>query len=309
MYESILPESSVYTFVPNIINSGTFETFRMYSSHEEMNPKRRNTMEDCYRIVPNLIKLTDNNDPSITSTFSYFGVYDGHGGRNIVDFLDETLEKNIAIELSQPDDATIPVRLSRAFLITDMQSRRLDITTSGATAVCCLLKKDNTNNNRTLYCANVGDSRAVIICQNGNIDEECTINKGYYAKRLSYDHRAEDENEQKRIKDAGGFVIKSRVLGILAVSRSFGDHGMKDFVTANPHVSEIDLNNNGDCPFLILACDGVWDVLTDKDAADLILNKYIECNRQPFDNAAHLLVQTAIEKGSMDNVTAIVIFL
>jgi hypothetical protein len=69
MYESILPESSVYTFVPNIINSGTFETFRMYSSHEEMNPKRRNTMEDCYRIVPNLIKLTDNNDPSITSTF------------------------------------------------------------------------------------------------------------------------------------------------------------------------------------------------------------------------------------------------
>lgn len=47
-----------------------------------------------------------------------------------------------------------------------------------------------------------------------------------------------------------------RVLGILAVTRSFGDHGMKDFVTAQPHVVETDLSTHGECPFLILACDG-----------------------------------------------------
>ena len=85
----------------------------------------------------------------------------------------------------------------------------------------------------------------------------------YLAKRLSFDHRAEDESEQLRIKDAGGFIARSRVLGILAVTRSFGDHGMKDFVTANPYTSKTLLNECGDSPFLILACDGVWDVLTD----------------------------------------------
>jgi len=127
------------------------------------------------------------------------------------------------------------------------------------------------------------------------------------ALRMSYDHRAEDEAEQKRIKDAGGFIARGRVLGILAVSRSFGDHGMKDFICASPHLSQACLNEHGDCPFLVLACDGVWDVLTDQQAVDLILDKYLLSG--PFEAAAHLLVHTALEKGSADNVTAVVVFL
>ncbi|CAN0367794.1 unnamed protein product, partial [Discosporangium mesarthrocarpum] len=61
--------------------------------------------------------------------------------------------------------------------------------------------------------------------------------QGSEAIRLTYDHKAEDEGEKKRVEDAGGFVLRNRVLGILAVSRSFGDHGMKEFVTAVPHVT------------------------------------------------------------------------
>ena len=63
-----------------------------------------------------------------------------------------------------------------------------------------------------------------MILPEGETDEQATSGK-YLAKRLSYDHRAEDESEQLRIKDAGGFIARSRVLGILAVTRSFGDHG------------------------------------------------------------------------------------
>ena len=58
----------------------------------------------------------------------------GHGGRQIVDFLEEGLETNIKLELKLPDDASIQERLTRAFLITDMQSRKLNITTSGMQA-------------------------------------------------------------------------------------------------------------------------------------------------------------------------------
>jgi hypothetical protein len=80
----------------------------------------------------------------------------------------------------------------------------------------------------------------------------------------------------------------ARVLGILAVTRSFGDHGMKDFVIAEPHLAEVSLAALGDCPFAILACDGVWDVLTDQEAVELILTRFQR--EGPFEDAAKLIV-------------------
>lgn len=275
--------------------------YRAAVSHDEMNPKRRSTMEDCHRIVGAL-----GGDANV----SYFGVYDGHGGRQIVDFLETALENNIVEELRQKDDADMPERLARAFLITDMQSRRADITTSGATAVSVIIKRDEATNSKIMYCANVGDSRAVLACR-----EKVSRNGGasdwaYVGKRLSYDHRAEDEAEQKRIKDAGGFIIRQRVLGILAVSRAFGDHGMKDFVTANPHVSQVTMKSPDEHPFLIIACDGVWDVFTDQEAVTFLLEQFSKATDRAVteQEAAKLLVLAAIERGSADNITAIVVY-
>ena len=82
---------------------------------------------------------------------------------------------------------------------------------------------------------------------------------------------------------------------------------MKDFVTAQPYISETLLSHCGNTPFLVLACDGVWDVMSDLEAVTLIMQRYLI--EGPFDKAAELLVQMAIQKGSADNVTAIVIFL
>ncbi len=281
-------------------------------SHEEMNPRRRNTMEDVHRIVPALRG---------SEAYSYFGVYDGHGGRQISDFLEETLENNISIELQQPDNAPVLERLQRAYLITDMQSRRLNIVTSGATAVSALLHTvvDPSNSSivlsRKLYVANVGDSRAVLVSES-----HCALNhlpaptptdstSNIYAYRLTYDHRAEDHAEQARVIAAGGFISRGRVLGILAVSRSFGDHGMKDFVTADPHLTEVDLLELNNAPMLIMACDGLWDVFSDQEAADMLLEEYRRQGNKPFEDAAEMLVETAIDRGSADNITAIVVFL
>jgi serine/threonine protein phosphatase PrpC len=133
------------------------KNYLMAVAHEEMNPRRRSTMEDVHRMINNL--LMDENE-----TYSYFGVYDGHGGRPIAEFLEHALEDSIASELRQADDASVVEKISRAFLITDMESRRLNITTSGATAVVALLAKTD-GNDRRLYVANVGDSRAVLVCE------------------------------------------------------------------------------------------------------------------------------------------------
>jgi serine/threonine protein phosphatase PrpC len=79
--------------------------YRLAVAHEEMNSRRRNTMEDCHRILPTLNEGPDN--------FSYFGIYDGHGGRQLVDFLEESLEQNLITELKEPDDASVLERMSR----------------------------------------------------------------------------------------------------------------------------------------------------------------------------------------------------
>ena len=96
---------------------------------------------------------------------------------------------------------------------------------------------------RVLYTANVGDAR-IVLCRNGK------------ALRLSYDHKGSDENEGKRISNAGGLILNNRVNGVLAVTRALGDAYMKELVTGHPYTTETVIQPDID-EFLILACDGV----------------------------------------------------
>jgi protein phosphatase PTC1 len=96
---------------------------------------------------------------------------------------------------------------------------------------------------RVLYTANVGDAR-IVLCRNGK------------ALRLSYDHKGSDENEGKRISNAGGLILNNRVNGVLAVTRALGDAYLKDLVTGHPYTTETVIQPDAD-EFIILACDGV----------------------------------------------------
>ena len=81
---------------------------------------------------------------------------------------------------------------------------------AGCTSCVCLITPD------TIYCANSGDSRAVLVLKTGKIIE------------LSHDHKPDNDIELKRIKAAGGFVEEGRVQGIIAVSRAIGDWEYKN---------------------------------------------------------------------------------
>jgi len=165
-------------------------------------------------------------------------------GRGIVDFLDDALETNIAHELKATDDASVLQRIERAFLITDIQSRKANILCSGATVVICLIER--TASHSTLYAANCGDARAVL-ARNGK------------AKRLTHDHKAVDPIEVARIEAAGGFLIRNRVLGVLAVARSLGDHSLKEFVIGQPYLFETVLDEKDD--FVIIGIIIISDKL------------------------------------------------
>ncbi|PWN48316.1 protein phosphatase 2C [Violaceomyces palustris] len=139
---------------------------------------------------------------------------------------------------------------------------------------------------RVLYTANVGDARAVL-CRAGR------------AIRLTYDHKGSDAQEAKRITDAGGFVMNNRVNGVLAVTRSLGDSSMKEFVVGSPYTTETTLSSED--TFLIVACDGLWDVVDDQEAVDLI--------QQVYDpqRASEILLQHALSNFSTDNTSVMVV--
>eukprot|EP00955_Chlamydomonas_euryale_P010011 107421-Chlamydomonas_euryale.AAC.8 len=85
------------------------------------------------------------------------------------------------------------------------------------------------------------------------------------AVTMTVDHKPNNKDEKERIENAGGVVIWAgtwRVGGVLAVSRAFGDKPLKQFVISTPHVREDMLSRDDE--FLILASDGVWDVINNE---------------------------------------------
>jgi serine/threonine protein phosphatase PrpC len=210
-------------------------------------------------------------------------------GRDICNFLEEALAENVAIELEHDDDASMETRLERAFLITDIQALKMGLTTSGATVAICLIQRHA--HGFLLHVANAGDARVVL----------CHDRQTY---RLSHDHRADDPIEVERITSAGGIVVRGRVMGILAVARSLGDHAFKNYVTAKPHVKSMNVKA-GD--FVIVACDGLWDVLTDNEAVQIVTNWRGVGNKK--EDISQFLVEEALKRGSADNITCIVSWL
>lgn len=141
---------------------------------------------------------------------------------------------------------------------------------------------------------------------------------------LSVDHRPSRPDEVARVAAAGGFIVNNRVAGMLAVSRALGDVEMKVggrcVVSPEPELHKVSLRP-GDA-FVIVACDGLWDVMSGQEAVDFVHKKLAEspschrvsepgaaCDTGPFlDAVARSLANHAIDvRGSTDNVSVIIV--
>ena len=188
----------------------------------------------------------------------FFGIYDGHGGANAAEFV----EKHLCENFFKAEGEAIGSKLTNAFLRTDedfLTRPEFESDCSGTTAVVAVVDA-HTNK---LFIANTGDSRAIV------------VRKGKVLLATK-DHKPGEESERKRIEDAGGYVSFwncPRVCGRLAVSRAIGDRDLKNFVIPNPDIYEESLNE-GDV--LVLACDGVWDVMANEETAAFVHEKLNE---------------------------------
>ena len=261
----------------------------------------------------------------------FFGVFDGHGGANAAHHCQETMHERLkeaivsscpkaAMEwaakehgLSVLDDQTVSQlgasicsseafskALSQAFKVTDEEFAKLsgeeeDLALVGTTAVVTLLSS------QSIYVANAGDSRAVLL-RNGR------------ALALTDDHKAAREDETARVEAAGGQILfwnGVRVMGLLAVSRAIGDHSLRPYVIADPEVTV--MNRHPGDELLVMASDGLWDVINNHEACSLAKKCLLRARQKGStrENAARVaatvLTRAAVDRGSRDNVTVLVI--
>jgi serine/threonine protein phosphatase PrpC len=189
----------------------------------------------------------------------------------------------------------------------------------GSTAIVIWLHEDNEERaanddnespttQRTILAANIGDSRAVL----------CRDDKAW---DLSRDHKPNDPTEKTRIESFGGSVVWCgetdtfgapiddrgiyRVNGNLALSRAIGDRSERPHVTAEPEIISVPVKQ-GD-QFVIVATDGLWDVMDSDDAVNYVklsLKAGLSKNK-----IADVMVQEAMRLGTYDNVTVVIIWI
>ncbi|XVE95726.1 hypothetical protein REPUB_Repub02eG0124200 [Reevesia pubescens] len=249
---------------------------------------RRESMEDTHFLMPYACNEKD---------VHVFGIFDGHRGAAAAEFSVQALPEFLKIlgSTCNPADA-----LLEAFVRTDVAFRdELDSHRKskrviqkdwhpGCTAATALIVRNK------VFVANAGDCRT-ILCRSG-----CPL-------ALSRDHVASCPEERKRVVSAGGQVkwqVDTWRVGpaALQVTRSIGDDDLKPAVTAEPEITETILSMEDE--FLVMASDGLWDVLGNKEVISIIRDTVKEpamCSKR--------LATEAAERGSKDNITVIVVFL
>ncbi|XP_038699998.1 protein phosphatase 2C 77 isoform X2 [Tripterygium wilfordii] len=308
---------------------------------------RRSEMEDAAAAVPQFLQIPADmlmddhvlngmkwDSSKLPSQF--FAVYDGHGGCQVANYCRERLHLALAeeIELGKTSscDGTIKHNwqeqwrkaFSRCFLKVDVEvgaPRGIDGSktdgceanlkpvapeTVGSTAVVAIICPTY------IIVANCGDSRAVLC-------------RGKTPLPLSIDHKPDREDELARIEATGGKVIRwngSRVFGVLAMSRSIGDRYLKPWIIPHPEVMFVHREKQDEC--LILASDGLWDVVTNEQASDIARRRILLWHKKNGDSpsptaerdegtdpaaqaAAEYLSRLALQRGSKDNITVIVV--
>jgi len=264
-------------------NKPSFTSVKEYGIFFDQNWQHRRKMEDAHFIQDGFAEDPNN---------GFFAIYDGHGGKEAAVFSSNNLHKILHEQLKQEEDAfskpeSVLKHLKKTFELTDQRMKESGVPSHhGCTAVVCLIT--GKNDQRNLFAANVGDTRA-ILCRDGK------------ALRITQDHTVSNEQESKRIQDKGGFIMNGRVNGQIIITRSLGDHLMKDYITSDPYVYFTKLGETDS--YLILACDGLWDVVDDQKAVDFIL----ENSSNDTSVISKKLIALALKEGSTDNLTVSVI--
>lgn len=236
---------------------------------------------------------------------SIFAVFDGHGGQTVsrasAEQFVHAIQKTDAYKADAKSAKSLELGLKHGFyemdkyLLQQFPKLKSGEDRSGSTAIASIVTPTS------VILANVGDSRAVF-CRNGDV---------FFATK---DHKPSNPEEVERIKNANGFVQMGRVCGNLAVSRALGDFEYKDVTSLGPEKQKISSEadttvierTDGD-EFLILACDGIWDVMSNAQAYTFVKHYLESPKHYSVDKICELLLDWCLKAGSKDNMSVIIV--
>ena len=196
-----------------------------------------------------------------------------------------------------------------------------DLQYQGSTTVAFYVYEDGKTHEQTIISANIGDSRAILARGSKGID-------------LTRDHKPDDEDERKRIIAMGetiewdDYCQVSRGKNLL-LSRDIGDHFARPVVSGEVEIQlfplkDLPLEGGEEDDFVLLASDGLWDVIGTQDCVDLVhrrlhltkaqarnmskseLHHYKISKRK---NMSRIVANETTRRGSCDNICVIVLWL
>ncbi|XP_048336605.1 probable protein phosphatase 2C 27 isoform X2 [Ziziphus jujuba] len=246
-------------------------------------------MEDEHICIDNLLDHLGSTT-NFPSPGAFYGVFDGHGGTDAALFIRENILRFMVEDNHFP--FCVEKAIKNAFLNADhafADEASLD-SSSGTTALTVLIL------GRTMVIANAGDCRAV-------------LGKRGRAVELSKDHKPNCISEKLRIEKLGGAVYDGYLNGQLSVARALGDWHMKGPkgsscpLSAEPELEEMILGEEDE--FLILGCDGLWDVMSSQCAVT-IARKELMLHNDP-ERCSRELVREALKRDTYDNLTVVIV--
>jgi len=245
---------------------------------EEKNQKFNETMEDFILIKHPFLEIENHH-------LSLFAVFDGHGGEYVSQYLKENFSEFLKKTINSKYNSRFTQILKESIENIDKYfDNSEEAKNCGSTGTIVVV------NNRNIYCANVGDSKCYYINEKEAI-------------QITEDHNCNNKVEVDTLKNKGVAVFRGRVYGSLNLTRSFGDTEFKkDGITSTPYIKKI-FSDKNDVKFLIIASDGIWDVVDNKKLFQ-ISKELKEGSSEEFCNN---LVNYALENNSNDNISCIVI--
>ncbi|XP_071722431.1 probable protein phosphatase 2C 6 [Rutidosis leptorrhynchoides] len=286
---------------------------------------RRKEMEDAVAVVPAFMSRTCYHVGGCTAPGSrtsgevspvhFFAVYDGHGGAQVAEFCKERMHRVIAEEWGREtingDDEwkkKWESAFSDGFQRTDDEVFTGEVAPDmiGSTAVVVVVSGCQ------IITSNCGDSRALLCTETQTIP-------------LTVDQKPDREDELVRIEAEGGRVINwngARVFGVLAMSRAIGDRYLRPWIIPEPEITFMTRTDEDEC--LIVASDGLWDVMTNEEVGQLarrvirrrrrFINAAANNNNNnnnndisPAQAVADTLTEIALRRNSSDNISVIVV--
>ena len=334
-------------FIQGRISSKSFGLINSYAANTNQGIDR-NYNDDRVKIMINMNRPPNYMSKSPWPLISYFGIFDGHNGDQCAEFLRQNLLQYIYTNPDFPKN--IEKSIKEAFIQADEDFLRnkninynysINFDNSGSCGLILLIIDTK------IYIANVGDSRCVVSCHDGNIQRDVTR-----------DHKPEFPYEKKRIYNNGGNIYRNETVfndnyesennkillgpyrvnpGKLSVSRTIGDArakltnlgGIPNVISPEPDIYVFDFYRD-DIDYFILGCDGIFDRLKSSEifkCANIIINKSRELLEKNIEynnyfntyydkkinmhttcgNVVDMILRLSMLRKSYDNVTCIMV--